>query len=147
LYDKFLTRISNRGKTIDPKYRFKTLPDTIEPGTKWTVSTGWYSSDCGDVKAEYQATATAGPTITISANGKESNASSFVLSYEGIASDTKGCGSRQSKRTVVYVPELEEAVFDEFIGLVAAGFLAEGYRVELKSVQAGGETYRIEIKK
>ena len=147
LFDKFLTRISSRGKMIEPKYRFKTLPgDKIEAGMKWTVSTGWYSGDCGEVKAEYQATAAAGPTVTISTNGKESNVSSLTLSYEGIARDDKGCGSRQSKRTVVYVPELEETVLDEFIALVSSGFLADGYKVELKSLQVGGETYRIEMK-
>lgn len=144
VYDKYLTRTNYRGKNVDERYRFRVLPDKLEAGTNWKVHTGWYSQQCGEVKAVYLATAKTGPTITISASGKQNSLSSFILEFDGTAYDTV-CGSRKSKRTIIYSPELGDSVFDEYIAFEDTGFLAEGYRVETSSFLLGSEIYMAEV--
>lgn len=136
VYDKYFAMTSDRGKTIDTGERYLLLPinQKIGLGVQWDFFRKGYASVCGNWTIAYHAVAKEGPDTSINMNGKDIAAKALLIEYRGDAKSDK-CDPYKQERLVLYAPELNEFLMDQWIDFTPDGKTSEfGYKWLLKSV-------------
>lgn len=136
VYDKYFAMTSDHGKTVDTGARYPLLPinQKIEPGVQWNFSRKGYASICGNWMIAYQAVAKKGPDTSLNMDGTDIAVKTLLIEYRGDATSER-CDPYKQTRFVLYAPELNELLMDQWIDFTPDGNSSEfGYKWVLKSV-------------
>lgn len=136
VYDKYLAMTSDRGKTVDTGERYPLLPmhQKIGSGVSWDFLRKGYAGVCENWTIAYHAMAEEGPDTSIHIDGRDLAVKTLLIEYRGDAKSDK-CDAYQQERFVLYAPELNELLMDQWIEFTPEGKTSEfGYKWVLKSV-------------
>lgn len=131
-----LAMVSFLGKAVAPDERYPLLPPrpNVAAGETWRFSRKGNAPVCGNWNVTHQAEAKTGPDTSIEIDGKNSVVRTLLLEFQGQARSER-CDPYQQERIVLYAPELNELVLDQWIDFTPDGLTSEhGYKWVLKTV-------------
>lgn len=136
VYDKYLAVTSLLGKKIDSDARYPLLPinQKMDAGVQWNFFRQGQASVCGNWTVAYHAEGKEGPNTSINMDGKDIAVKTLLIEYRGDARSDR-CDPYQQERFVLYAPELNELLMDQWIEFTPGGMTSDyGYKSVLKSV-------------
>lgn len=134
--DPSLAMVSILGKAVDPDARYPLLlpRPNLAAGETWRFLRKGIAPVCGNWTVSHQAVAKTGPDTSIAIDGKNTIVKTLLLEFQGQARSDR-CDPYQQDRFVLYAPELDELVLDQWIDFTPDGMTSEhGYKWVLKSV-------------
>lgn len=137
--DKSFTYTSIRGNVVEMSERFQILPkdQKVVVGMQWDFSlkSQYNNGNCGGWNVTYHATAKDGPDISINIDGKDVSVKTISIEYRGEIKHDR-CTPFNRERSVVYSPELNEIVKDQWLDFQPGSKLPDndGWKWELKSI-------------
>lgn len=136
VYDKHFAMTSDHGRTVDTgeRYPFFPIHQKLESGVHWKFFRKGAANVCGNWTIAYQAVAKEGPDTSLNMDGKDIAVKTLLIEYRGEAKSDR-CDPYKQTRFVLYAPELNEFLMDQWLDLTPEGKTSEfGYKWVLKSV-------------
>lgn len=138
VYDKYFVMTSFRGKAVGRAERYELLPinQKIDLGVQWDFVREGHFSACGNWTITYHAVVKNGADTLVDMNGKKILVKTLLIEYRGDAKSDR-CDAYKQERFVLYAPELDELLLDQWFDFTPEGRTSEfGYKWVLKSVTA-----------